>query len=151
MLKRDRRPWITLGVSMLLMIVAVMALAGSMKPGTNHSAAPLREAGSVVGTDLTIVPPAATTPAPSSEPAPAFSLAELRYLQLLHDQDEFEPQYAADDVMVVIGEGMCWRIDAGQTVPELIDYLDNRGYTYLAAAWIVGSALQELCVPAGER
>ncbi len=151
MTRTQRRPWAVLAVCLLIAAGAVIGLAASMKSAVDPTPRTLGEAGSVTTAGLTIVPPPAVAPLPTSEPAPTFTPAELRYLQLLHDQSEFEAEYASDASMVVIGTGMCARRDAGETVPQLIDYLDNRGYTSLAAGWIVGSALQELCVPAGER
>lgn len=151
MIRVHRRTAI-LALCVLAAASALFAFAGG-EPAPDP--APAGETGSVVTADLTIMPPPATAPLPMStpvsEPAVEFTPAELRYLQLLHDQDEFEAEYASDPSMVLIGTGMCFRIDAGETVPQLIDYLDNRGYTSLAAGWIVGSALQELCVPAGDR
>lgn len=146
MIRTDRRRWATALVCLLVAAAVIVVLKASTTPAADTTQ-PLDRAGSAVGVDLTITPP---TP-PTTAPAPEFTAAELRYLQLLHDQTEFEGEYADDSAMVVIGTGMCWSIDAGQTVPELIDYLDNRGYTYLAAAWIVGSALQELCLSGGGR
>lgn len=133
----------------LLAVASAMFAFAAGEPATDPAS--LGKAGSAVTADLTIMPPPAVAPLPVSEPAPAFTAAELRYLQLLHDQTEFEAEYASDSSMVLIGTGMCFRIDAGETVPQLIDYLDNRGYTSLAAGWIVGSALQELCFQAGDR
>lgn len=150
MIRSDRRRWATALVCLLVAAGAILVLRASVTPAADTTE-PLNQAGSAATVDMTIVPPPATAPLPIAESALAFTAAELRYLQLLHDQDEFESQYASDGDMVVIGNSMCWQIDAGQTVPQLIDYLDNRGYTYLAAAWIVGSALQELCLPGGGR
>jgi len=138
-----------------ILALGVLAIASGMFASAAGEPAPdpvmAGQVGSAMTAELTIMPPPAAAPLPLSEPAPAFTDAELRYLQLLHDQDEFEAEYSSDASMVLIGTGMCFRIDAGETVPQLIDYLDNRGYTSLAAGWIVGSALQELCVPAGDR
>lgn len=152
MTRTKRIPWTAvLVVCLLTMACGLFALTASMKPAVELGPAPLSQAGSAATTALTIMPPPAAAPLPTAELAPAFTAGELRYLQLLHDQDEFEHEYASDASMVVIGAGMCASIDAGQTVPELIDYLDRRGYTSLAAGWIVGSALQELCVRGGDR
>jgi hypothetical protein len=151
MTNTNRRQWATAAVCLLVIAAALAVLRVTIKPAVEPSPSAAGEAGSASTVGLTIMPPPVTAPQPTSEPAPEFTAAERRYLQLLHDQTEFEAEYAPDASMVVIGTGMCARVEAGETVPQLIDYLDHRGYTSLAAGWIVGSALQELCVPAGER
>jgi hypothetical protein len=149
MTRTQLRPWITLGVCVILIVAALIGLNASATP-TGNPTRSLDRAGSAMTASFTVMPPPAVAPLPTSEPPAEFTPAELRYLQLLHDQTEFEAEYASDASMVLIGHGLCAGRDAGETVPQQIDYLDNRGYTSLAAGWIVGSALQELCV-AGER
>lgn len=151
MTKRNRKPWIALGVCVILIAVALIGLNASATPPAGSPTRSLDRTGSAATASLTIMPPPAVAPAPTTEPPAAFTPAELRYLQLLHDQTEFEAEYASDASMVLIGHGLCAGRDLGETVPQQIDYLDQRGYTSLAAGWIVGSALQELCVPAGDR
>lgn len=147
MIGTNRRPWATLGVCLLLLVAAVAALNASAKPAAGDGVSPLREA----TTGLTIVPPPAVAPAPTTEPAPTFTPDEQRYLQVLHEQDEFEAEYPADGTLALIGGGICSRRAAGATVPDLVDWVDYHGYTSLASGWIVGTAVQELCPKAGDR
>jgi hypothetical protein len=151
MTNTNRRQWATAAVCLLVLVAALAVLAASTQPAIEPVQSTAGEAGSASTVGLTVMPPPAAEPQPTSQATPEFTAAELRYLQLLHDQTEFEAEYAPDASMVVIGVGMCARRDRGETVPQMIDYLYRRGYTSLAAGWIVGSALQELCVPAGER
>lgn len=150
MTRTQLRPWITLGGCVILIAVALIGLNASANP-TGNSSRSLDRAGSAVTASLTIMPPPAAARQPTAEPPAEFTPAELRYLQLLHDQTEFEHEYASDASMVIIGNGLCAGRDLGESVPQQIDYLDQRGYTSLAAGWIVGSALQELCITAGDR
>lgn len=133
--------------AVVALVVMLTMIAGCATP----EPAPASRVGSVVTAELTIMPPPAVAPLPATEAPAEFTAAELRYLQLLHDQTEFEHEYASDASMVLIGHGLCAGRDLGETVPQQIDYLDNRGYTSLASGWIVGSALQELCVSGGDR
>jgi Protein of unknown function (DUF732) len=148
MTRTQLRPWITAGVCVILVAAALIGLNAGAAPAGSPTLS-LDRAGSATTTDLTVMPPPAAAPAPTTEPPAEFTPAELRYLQLLHDQTEFEAEYASDASMVLIGHGLCAGRDLGESVPQQIDYLDQRGYTSLAAGWIVGSALQELCAPGG--
>lgn len=142
----DRRRWATAVVA-VLMLVGALAL---MRAITEPAAEPLGEAGSAAKVQLTVVPPNPEA-SPTTEPAPTFTPDEQRYLDVLHEQNEFEPEYVPDGTLVLIGDGVCSRHRAGLTVPQLVDWVDARGYTSLAAGWIVGTAVRELCPKAGDR
>lgn len=136
MTNTDRRRWATAVASLLALVAALVVFGAINEP----AAVPLNAAGS-----------AATAAVPTPEPAPAYTQAEVRYLQVLHEHDEVETEYAPDGSMVLIGGGICARRDAGDTVTQLVDWVDGRGYTSLASGWIVGTAVRELCPPAGDR
>jgi hypothetical protein len=147
MAKTNLRRWATAVAGVLLLVSVLAALHGILEPQTE----PLGEAGSTVTVSLTAMPPPAIAPLPTTEPAPSFTPDELEFLQVLHEQDEFEAEYPADGALALIGEGICSRRTAGATVPDLIDWVDNHGYTSLASGWIVGAAVRELCPTAGGR
>lgn len=147
MIRSQFRRWAAAAAGLLLLVGVLAAMHGILEPPVQ----PLGEAGSAVAVRLTTMPPPAAVPMPDTEPAPKFTPAELRYLQVLHEQDEFEAEYQADGSMALIGGGICARRTAGDTVPQLIDWVDSHGFTSLASGWIVGAAVRELCVPGGDR
>lgn len=147
MTKTDRRRWAT-AVASLLALAAALALFGAMN---EPAAVPLNAAGSAATAGLTVMPGPATAAVPTVEPAPAYTQAEVRYLQVLHQHDKVEGEYAPDGSMVLIGGGICARRDAGDSVSELVVWVDERGYSSLASGWIVGTAVRELCPPAAGR
>jgi hypothetical protein len=135
-------------VACLLLLIGALAL---FRATNGPAVEPLNAAGSAATAGLTVMPGPATAAVPTTEPAPNYTQAEVRYLQVLHERDEVESEYAPDGSMVLIGGGICARRDAGDSVSQLVAWVDGRGYSSLASGWIVGSAVREMCPPAGDR